>query len=143
MPKKTRTVRQEPEPGVGVEPTIDIAFVGIGCFIKGEALFDDADVVGLPTGDFRKKIAGEILHQPFDENGQLLDCDVRQQVGAMPLLALREMVDNNKPVVVITRGREKACAVLAAWKGGYFDFLVLDTDAADELYKLISNPLTS
>jgi DNA-binding transcriptional regulator LsrR (DeoR family) len=87
-------------------------------------------------GDIKKKIAGEILYQWFDSEGQQLP-KLIDKIASLSLDQLREyFVSRGKTVMLLAAGSHLAGPVMAAYRGKLFNMLICDDILAKELCRL-------
>jgi len=114
-----------------LSPHFDAIFVGVGALDEMERAYLQT-VMGVPAERLRKAV-GTILNQPFDAEGRLLPIDLPQSVKIFPLRWLQQLVRKGVPVVAIASGANKAPAILAAWRGKFFNCLVIDRPCAEHI----------
>lgn len=119
-------------------PDMDIVLVEIGGMYRPETpMFERALRWWGLTAMEGKKVAGQILNRPFDDDGNPLPTS--ETVIAPPLETFRSWVKAGVPVIGLCYGRDKwfvdvPHAVLAALKGGFINCLVTDASCAAALF---------
>ncbi len=114
-----------------LSPPFDAIFVSVGALDEMERAYLQK-VMGVPAERLRTAV-GTILNQPFDAEGRAIPISLPQTVTLFPLGRLRKLASDGVPVVAIACGAVKAPAVLAAWKGKFFNCLVTDRACAENI----------
>ncbi len=114
---------------------LDAVFIGIGSMLPPDSvsyfLDSEPNLVAI-----KEKLAAFLLFQFITHDGEILPTHWMDRLKAMPLTELREMVRQGKPVVIVAQGSHKAPAILAAYKAGLFNCLVVDRALAERLLSL-------
>ncbi|MFA0754624.1 MAG: hypothetical protein YPKNTGVA_000118 [Candidatus Fervidibacter sp.] len=114
-----------------LSPHFDAIFVSVGVLDDMERAYLQT-VMGVPAERMRRAV-GTILNQPFDAEGQAIPIDLPQTVTLFPLERLQKLAGRGVPVVAIACGAAKAPAILAAWRGKFFNCLVTDLACAERI----------
>lgn len=126
---------------------LDWAFIGIGA-LADNSWREYADELVFDFSAAQKAGAvAEVLFHFFSPDGAPPARPIVAPLGfeTARLSVLREMVRLGRPVVALAGGKEKAIAVLAAYRsrragGALFNCLVTDEDCAAELLRRAENP---
>ncbi|MCS7185489.1 MAG: sugar-binding domain-containing protein [Armatimonadota bacterium] len=139
--------RYSDQPGVEVcyyetrkAEKLDAVFVGIGSMVPPDNLsyFLESEP---NIKDVSERLAGLLLFQFITRDGEILPTQWMDKLKAMPLTELKNMVNQRKPVVIVAYGPHKATAILAAYKAGLFNCLVIDCALAERLLELSKNEM--
>jgi DNA-binding transcriptional regulator LsrR (DeoR family) len=112
----------------------DVAIVGIGTLNKDrgpllEGLLGAKEVAAVNAAGG----VGHICGEHYDLRGKRLDIDINDRVVGIGLGALRRI----PRVVAVAGGAMKAPAIIGAVRGGYFDTLVTDEQAARAILRAV------
>ncbi|HCX64335.1 MAG TPA: hypothetical protein DHN33_03895 [Eubacteriaceae bacterium] len=118
---------------------IDVALLSIGEVSKYSSslkthLIEDRDYNALMEAGS----VGNISLRYFDENGEILDCDLNRSVVGIEAEQYRKIPE----VVAICGGKEKEKAILAALRGGYIDTLITNETTARQVLALNKGKVT-
>ncbi|MFA0782031.1 sugar-binding domain-containing protein [Fervidibacter sacchari] len=127
--------------GTTNEPKLDAVFVSIGSLNYPDSIH--AFVHEEELNIAKDSLAGLILFQFITWDGQILPTHWARELGFMPLSELQRMVREGKPVVIVAYGAHKADAILAAYKMGLFNCLVVDRVLAEALLARSQHALPS
>jgi DNA-binding transcriptional regulator LsrR (DeoR family) len=123
---------------------VDIMVLGVGYLtgpMPGFRAFAEQEM-GLTAADLKAKgVVGEINHTPIDAQGEPMLDGKDQELAALTrrvigvgALELRERaVREDRFVVAVAGGLEKAAAIRACLKGRYFNVLITDAYVAETL----------
>lgn len=102
------------------------AFIGIGSV--SQSVFVDRGALSLQDlGNLRSVGAvGEICGRFYDRDGKECDTEFRNRVINISLDKLRDIPE----VIGVTRGRDRAQAIIAALRGGILKSVIIDEDGA-------------
>ena len=113
----------------------DVALVGIGSVELGRSSL-------LRTGYLKEEeildikargAVGHICAQHFNEQGQILDCEINRRVIGVDL---QKLVTSGCQIIGVAGGKVKAPAILGALRGKFLDSLVTDSAAAEVILEL-------
>jgi len=122
------TLRQEQN------PKLDAVFVELDAFEVFETNAQTSQGLSTSLSNLDRRPIGEILLQFFTDNGSIIPVSsMPKSVAPFSLSELKRMVQEGKPVIVIAQGKDKATALLAAYKAGLFNALVVDCSLAEEI----------
>ena len=112
----------------------DVAILGIGNIrsnassLRNSGLLDDEAFQELLAQD----VAGDIIARQFDQQGQLLPVSFNDRVVGLTPERLRSI----PTVIAVSTGSEKARAILAGIRGGWFNVLVSDATTVEQVLAL-------
>ena len=109
---------------------LDAAVFGLGAVDAVFRTFDEEVTESSRAHIVSAGAAGEILSQYYFADGSLLPQDDSYVIHAFPLAKLKAV----PRTICISGGLQKAGAILAAARAGYFRTLITDTVTARELY---------
>lgn len=114
--------------------TTDVAIIGVGNITSGHSslrssgLLDDESYHELLSN----QVAGDIIARQFDEAGTLLPVGFNDRVVGLEPDRLKSI----PTVIAVSSGNDKARAILAAIRGGWFNVLVSDEHTVSHILKL-------
>lgn len=109
---------------------LDAAVFGLGAVDSVFRTFDEEVTESSREHIVSAGAAGEILSQYYFEDGSLLPPDESYVINAFPLEKLKTV----PKTICLSGGVQKAGAILAAARAGYFRILITDSVTARELY---------
>ena len=116
---------------------MDTAVFGLGTIDASCKAFDEEVSEESRERLLRSGAAGEILSQYFAADGSLLTYDESYETNAFPL----EDMKNVRQRICLAGGTNKADAILAAARAGFYTVLVTDITAARRLYELVRSDI--
>ncbi|HDN81157.1 MAG TPA: sugar-binding transcriptional regulator [Methanomicrobia archaeon] len=115
---------------------LDIAIVGIGCYIRKSPLFqnnvfDEKYLKEL----LNKNVVGDVLTHFFDENGNMVNLDIYDHLVNIPM----ETFLKTKVRIGIAGGFEKVQAIIGALRGHFINVLITDIETVDLILKYLKS----
>lgn len=110
-----------------------VAFVGIGNLGVVSPLHDDGFIGDSELTTLQKQgAAGEIISWIYDQQGQIIDCEINRRVTSVTLSDL-----SRTPVIGIAAGEEKVAAINGALLSGLITGLITNEYTANRLLNVI------
>jgi DNA-binding transcriptional regulator LsrR (DeoR family) len=114
---------------------LDVAFVGIGCYIQKSPLFQnkifDEKYLKLLL---ERNVVGDVLTYFFNERGEIVELDIYKNLINIPL----EYFLKTPTRVGIAGGLQKVLPIIGALRGGLINVLITDEETAETVLKHIT-----
>lgn len=109
-----------------------VLFVGLGTLSP----HDEMATERVKVKD-RSQTVGELLFQPFDREGRVVETADDPDIATVPLKILQQYVAANKDCIAISSGLEKAESIYYACRHKFVSGLVSDVDTVREVLKRV------